>query len=218
MINSASANSSRSSTPLTNEYARKIPLLTKKKEEAARRAEEARRKARESQDHDEGTGTKSPRAPSTGAPQIAEEDPELSQQFWEFELQRAREQEDRKIHERAALLQAEYDRKQRSEEDRQREIARKAVEEYKLQQEELKARTVAREKQLSDELFALGLGPEQVASVLAVPSLNVDNIRNNAIPRRKSTESQRTSLSEVARRPKPQRKRRSGFAINFLPW
>lgn len=216
MINSASADCGRSSTPLTNEYARKIPLLTKKKEEAARRVEEARHKARES--HDEGTRTRSPRAPSRRAPQIAEEDPELSQQFWEFELQRAREQEDRKIQERAALLQAENDSRQRSEEDRQREIARKAVEDYKLQQEELKARTVAREKQLSDELFALGLGPEQVASVLAVPSLNVDDIRSNAISRRKSTESQHTSLSEVARRPKPRRKRRSGFAIKFFPW
>lgn len=217
MINSTSADCGRSSTPLTNEYARKIPLLTKKKEEAARRAEEARHKARES-NHDEGTRTRSPPAPSRRAPQIAEEDPELSQQFWEFELQRAREQEDRKIQECAALLQAENDSRQRSEEDRRREIARKAVEDYKLQQEELKAKTVAREKQLSDELFAIGLGPEQVASVLAVPSLKVDDIRSNAISRRKSIESQHTSLSEVARRPKPQRKRRSGFAIKFLPW
>lgn len=216
MINPASTDCGRSSTPLTNEYARKIPLLTKKKEEAARRAEEARHKARESQH--EGTRTRSPRAPSRRPPPIAEEDPELSQQFWEFELQRAREQEDRKIQERAALLQAEIDSRQKSEEDRRREIAQKAVEDYKLQQEETKARTLARDKQLSDELFALGLGPEQVASILAVPSLKVDVIRSNPSLRRKSTESQHTSLGEIARRPKPQRKRRSGFAIKFLPW
>ena len=113
---------------------------------------------------------------------------------------------------------AENDQRKRTEENQQREIARKAIEDYKLQQEEQKERTMAREKQLSDELLALGFRPEQVASVLAVPSLNVDDIRSNAVSRRKSTESQHTSLNEVARRPKPQRKRRSGFPINFFPW
>ena len=77
---------------------------------------------------------------------------------------------------------------------------------------------MAREKQLSDELLALGLGPEQVASVLAIPSLKVDEIRSNAISRRRSTESQHTSLSEVARKSKPQRKRLSDFANRFLSW
>ena len=214
-IEAASADCIRSSTPLTNEYARKIPLLTKKKEEAARRAEEARHQAR---DQDDGTRTRSPRAPSRRDPQIAEEDPELSQQFWEFELQRAKEQDDRTIQERAALLQAENNTRQRLEEDRQQEIARKAIEDYKLQQEEMKARIMAREKQLSDELLALGLGPEQVASVLAIPSLKVDETRSNAISRRRSTESQRTSLSEVDIKVKPQRKRLSDFAIKFLSW
>lgn len=80
------------------------------------------------------------------------------------------------------------------------------------------AETAAREKQLSDELLALGLGPKQVASILAVPSLNVFDVRSNAISRRKSTESRRTSLNEVARRPEPQSKRRKRFSIKFLPW
>lgn len=160
----------------------------------------------------------SPRASSRPVPQIAEEDPELSQQYWEFELQRAKEQEDRRVQERAALLQAENDKRKRTEEGRQQEIARRAIEDYKLQQEELRARTVAREKQLSDELSALGLLPEQVASVLAVPGMNVDDLRSHAVSPRKSTESQPTSLNEVARHPKPQRKRRSGFATNLFPW
>lgn len=147
-----------------------------------------------------------------------EEDPELYQQYWEFELQRAKEQENRTIQERAAILQAENDQKKKAEEDARREIAQKAVEEYRLQQEELKAMTMAREKQLSDELLALGLSPEQIASILAVPSLKVEHVSGLVAARKKSTESQRTSISEAARRPKSQGKRRSGFPSKLLPW
>lgn len=77
---------------------------------------------------------------------------------------------------------------------------------------------MAREKQLGDELLALGLGPEQITSILAIPSLNVDDIRSNVVPRPQSPESQPTSTTEVARRPKPQDNRRSGFPIKFLSW
>lgn len=164
------------------------------------------------------TGKRRPRASRRRTEQLAEEDSELYQQYREFELQRAKDQEDRTIQERAALLQAEEERKKKAEEDAQREIAQKAVEDYRLQQEELKAKTMAREKQLSDELSALGLSPEQTASILAVPSLNVENAIGLRTAREKSTESQRTSVSEAARRPKSQRKRRSGFPINLFPW
>lgn len=112
----------------------------------------------------------------------------------------------------------ENDKKTKAEEDRKREIAQKAVEEYKLQQEDAKAKTIAREKQLSDELLALGLGPEQITSILAIPSLNIDDIRSNVIPRPQSSESQPTSTTKVARRPKPQENRRSGFPIKFPSW
>ena len=154
-----------------------------------------------------------------GGPEIAEEDFELSARFREFQLQRAKELEDRKIKERAALLQAENDNKLKADEAAQRETARKAVENYKQEQEELKAKTMAREKQLSDELLALGLGPEQISSILAVPSLNIADIHaSNAASRQRSPESQRSSLSGVARKPKSPRKKRGGFPIKFFPW
>ena len=152
-------------------------------------------------------------------PEIAEEDFELSARFREFQLQSAKELEDRKIKERAALLQTEHDNKMKAEEAAQRETARKAVEDYKQEQEELKAKTMAREKQLSDELLALGLGPEQIASILAVPSLNIADIHaNNAASPRRSPESQRTSLSGVSRKLKSPRKSRGGFPIKLFPW
>lgn len=188
----------KSSTPLTNEYARRIPLLTKKKEEAARRAEEARQKARESQGDEHKTRTSRARGSRRRTQQSVEEDPELYQQYWEFELQRAKEQENRTIQERAAILQAENDQKKKAEEDARREIAQKAVEEYRLQQEELKAKTMAREKQLSDELLALGLSPKQIAYILAMPSLKVEHVSGLVTARKESTESQRTSIIEAA--------------------
>lgn len=78
---------------------------------------------------------------------------------------------------------------------------------------------MAREKQLSDELLALGLSPEQIASIMAVPSLNIADIyATNAASRRQTPESQRTSLSGVTRKLKSPRKSRGGFPINFFPW
>ena len=139
--------------------------------------------------------------------------------FREYQIQRAKELEDRKIQERAAILQAEIDEKMKAEEAAQQETAQKAVEEYKQEQEKLKAKTMAREKQLGDELLALGLGPEQITSILAVPSLNIADIHvSNAVSRRQSHESRRTSLSEVVRKSKSSRKRRGGFLIKIFRW
>ena len=90
------------------------------------------------------------------------------------------------------------------------------MEDYKLRQDELKAQTIARERQLGDELLALGLGPEQIASILAVPSLNVNGIHGDAVARPKSAESQRTSSTKSAR--KPMRRGRSDFPMKFVPW
>ncbi len=90
------------------------------------------------------------------------------------------------------------------------------MQDYKLRQEELNVKTIAQERQLGDELLALGLSPEQIASILAVPSLNANDIRGDAVVRRKSADSQQTSLTKSARR--PSKRGRSNFPIKLIPW
>lgn len=182
------ANTSRSSNPTQSPYAWELPRLQRQTEQATRRAEEARR-ANE-------TGSKPRKTHQRGVHWDDEEDDaEIRQQFLDYQVKLAKEQEDERARERAAYLEAEGEKQRKAEENARIEIERKAIEDYKREQEESKAQALKREGKFEEELKVLGLEPEQIQSIIAVPSLKLPQSRS-ADGARPRPSSGRPSLKE----------------------
>lgn len=69
------------------------------------------------------------------------------------------------------MIQAEDDAKKRQEEDAQREVGRKAIEEYKKQEQEHETRSAETRNNFRDELERLGLESAQIKLIMESSNL-----------------------------------------------
>ena len=96
----------------------------------------------------------------------------MLEEFVTFKESLFREEEERRIRERVRIIQAEDDAKRRKEEDAQREVERKAVEEYKKNQREQETRAAEKRGNFQKELERLGL--ESAKIQVLMESSNLD--------------------------------------------
>lgn len=141
--------------------AQDIPALHKARAWAAKRTEQAKEMAQDR-----------PRnSKARGAP-WSDDEPEMLEEFLTFKERLFREEEEKRIRERAIIIQAEDDAKKRREEDAQREVERKAVEEYKNKQQEQEARSAEKKENFRNELERLGLESAQIQVVMESSNLD----------------------------------------------
>lgn len=101
-----------------------------------------------------------------------DDEPEVLQEFVVYQERRMREEEDRKAMARAALLQAEQEKKTKIEEEARREIEREAVDAYKRNQIDMQTRTQERKETFRNELSRLRLQPSQINLIVDDSNLN----------------------------------------------
>ena len=95
-----------------------------------------------------------------------EGDPEMLQEFADFQERRMQEEEDKRLAERAALLLAEKEEQKRKAEEERRLLEKEILEKYSKEQAEIQARNERRKEGLRDELKAVGLEPDKIEAIL----------------------------------------------------
>ena len=153
-----------SANPLQSEYALQIPKLKMWAEQATRRAENEKRRLQPS---------------STNASRYTqrevhwedekdyeEEDAEMRQRFVEYQVKLVKEEEERKIRERATYIQAEKEAKLKAEQEARQVIEKKAIEQYRKQQEDMQAHKLKKEETFRKDLAGLGLGSDKIQSII----------------------------------------------------
>lgn len=123
--------------------------------------------------------------------QSVDDESDMIEEFVSFQQQRYEEEENRKAKERAALLRAEEEGRTRLKEEAEREVERRAVEQYKQEQERLRTLTAEKKDTFRSELSKVGLHDDQIQVVLDSPNLdfsgaseltNTSNIRPILMP------------------------------------
>ncbi len=149
----------RSSAVEKTKFRQAIPRLSRTRDWAARKAEQARRQALDRE--------RDPQRRTTAKDEDwIEGEPEIWQEFADFQERRMREENDQRLDERAALLLV-----QRKEQKRKAEVERRVLEmqvrdRHKREQDENQARTATLKAGLRDQLTGAGLGPDQIDSIL----------------------------------------------------
>lgn len=162
-------NMDSSSNPMQSAYALQIPKLKRWAEQAARKAEDEKRRSflfvekdgrvarrevhwEDERDNDEDDD---------------DEDPDLRQSFVQYRLQLIKEEEDRRIEERAAYNKAKEEARQKAEDESRRLIEQKAIDDYKREQEAALARRLERTKNFEKELAQIGVDQSKIESIIA---------------------------------------------------
>jgi len=96
----------------------------------------------------------------------------MSQEFVDFQERRMREEDDKRLTERAALLLAENEKQKKKAEDERRVLEVQVLEKHKREQDEKKARAANLQAGLQDQLTRAGLGPDQIDSILESSNLS----------------------------------------------
>ena len=166
-------NEFKSLNPLQSEYALQIPRLTNWAEQATRKAESLRRRMHNVDSKGERPFHREVRWEDE---EEEEEDAEMRQKFVEYQTRLIKEEEEQKVLERAAFIQAEKVKQQRTEEAARQEIEQNAINDYKREQDEIKALNLEREKQLKEVLARLDLEPEKIDSIIQSPLLQISTL------------------------------------------
>ena len=117
--------------------------------------------------------------------------------------------------ERARLIQAEDDARKRKEEDAQREVERKAVEEYKKAQKEQEAHSAEKRENFRKELERLKLESAQIQLVMESSNLDFQAASaTNFVPEVRPSSSSR----EISGEQEPTPSATSGWSRLYLPW
>lgn len=137
----------------------------------------------------------------------------MLQEFVEFQERRMREEDDKRLAERAALLLAEKEGQKKKAEDERRVVEIQVLENHQREQAEKQARIAKLKAGFRDQLTRAGLGPDQIDSIIETPGLDYTQMayetatpitRPAAASRQGSNESvkvrvQRASLSTTDR-------------------
>lgn len=137
----------------------------------------------------------------------------MLQEFVDFQERRMREEDDRRLAERAALLLAEKEEQRKKAEDERRVLEIQVLESHQREQDKKQARTAKLKAGFRDQLTRAGLEPKQIDSILESPGFDYTEMayetsmpvsRPPAVSRKASDESMkpqvaRSSLSTSSR-------------------
>lgn len=145
----------------------------------------------------------------------SDDEPEMLEEFLTFKEKAFREEEEKLIRERARVIQVEDDARKRKEEDTQREVERKGVEEYKKSQEEQEARSAEKRDNFRKELERLGLDSAHIQMVMESSNLDFQAASATAfVPEVRPSSSSR----EISGEQEPTPSATSGLSRLNLPW
>ena len=135
-----------------------------------------------------------PRPSRARAIPFSDDEPEMLEDFLLFKEKIYRDAEEERIKARARTIQAEDDARRQREGDAQREVERKAVEEYKKGQQEQERRAVGRRENFRRELEHLGLESTHIQVVMESSNLDFEAASGtDLIPEVRPTRSRRES-------------------------
>ena len=144
-----------------------------------------------------------------------EGEPEMLQEFADFQERRMQEEEDKRLAERAALLLAEKEKQKRKAEEERHLLEKEILEKYHREQAEIQARNERRKKGLRDELKAVGLGPDKIEAILESSTLRHNDMEDHrSIPLfpRPVSSSRDTSDDGDSTRSQTMKNRRGGLS------
>ncbi|KAL8730546.1 MAG: hypothetical protein Q9166_004000 [cf. Caloplaca sp. 2 TL-2023] len=151
-----------------------IPGLTRSKEWATKMVEQARKRAH---NRERDIWTKG------GGEDWIQGEPEVFQDFVNYQERCMRDEEDKRLRERAALLLIEQQEAAKKAEEKRRQLEEEILEKHRLKQEAIKLRAAQREEDLRNELERAGLEPDQIDIVITSSSFRHSAVDGTTIPR-----------------------------------
>ncbi|KAL8792210.1 MAG: hypothetical protein Q9195_005166 [Heterodermia aff. obscurata] len=140
-----------------------IPGLNRTRDWAARMEEQARKRALDRKREPRGRTR-------TVNEDFFEGDPEILQEFVHYQERRMREEDDKRLAERAAVLNAENEAKREKDEGERRALEQKILDKHKKEESARAAHRARMKNGLRDELQRAGLSMEQIETVLESPT------------------------------------------------
>ena len=145
----------------------------------------------------------------------SDDEPEMLEEFLTFKERLVLEEEEKRIRERADMIRAEDNARKQREEDAQRQVERKAVEEYKKTQRDQEARSVEKRDNFRKELERLGLESGQIQLVMDSSNLDFQAASGMAlVPEVRPS----ASLREISGEQETTHSATSGWSRLSLPW
>ena len=145
----------------------------------------------------------------------SDDEPEMLEEFLTYKERLILEEEEKRIRERADILRAEDNARKQREEDAQREVERKAVEEYKKTQRDQEARSLEKRDHFRKELERLGLESAQIQLVMDSSNLDFQAASGIAlVPEVRPS----ASLREISGEQETTHSTTSGWSRLNLPW
>ena len=145
----------------------------------------------------------------------SDDEPEMLEEFLTFKGRLVLEEEEKRIRERANIIRAEDNARKQREEDAQREVERRAVEEYKKTQRDQEVRAVEKRDNFRKELERLGLESPQIQLVMDSSNLDFQAASGMAlIPEVRPS----ASLREISGEQEMTHSTTSGWSRLNLPW
>ena len=130
---------------------------------------------------------------------FSDDEPEMLEDFLLFKERTYRDAEEERIKARARTIQAEDDARRRKEEVAQRDVERKAVEEYKNNQQEQEKRAAEKRENFRKELERLGFESTQIQVVIESSNLDFQAASGtNLVPEVRPALSRRESSGKLA--------------------
>lgn len=163
---------SRSSATEKAKYRQDLPELTRTRDWATAKAEQARKRA-ENRERD-------PRLSGQGD-EWTEPEPELLQEFVDFQEQRMQEEEDRRLDQRAARLLVEKEDQKKKAEHKEKELEEEILRKHNAKQAEIHNRNAEKKEMLRNELERAGIEAQQIETLLASSILNYSAASESAI-------------------------------------
>ena len=161
-----------SSTVEKAKFRQDIPGLNRTRDLVARMARQARRRALDRENEpQEGTIVEDG--------DWIEGEPDMLQEFANFQERRMQEEEDKRLAERAALLLAEKEERKRKAEEERRLLEKEILEKHSKEQAEIQARNERRKEGLRNELKAVGLGPDKIEAILESSTLRYTEMEDH---------------------------------------
>ena len=145
----------------------------------------------------------------------SDDEPEMLEEFLTFKERLFFEEEEKRIRDRAQIIQAEDDARKQKEDDAQREVERKAVEEYKKTQRDQEIRSAEKRDNFRKELERLGLESAQVQLVMDSSNLDFQAASGTAIVPEVQPSA---SLKDVSSEQEATHSATSGWSRINLPW
>ena len=145
----------------------------------------------------------------------SDDEPEMLEEFLIFKERLFLEEEEKKIRERVDIVRAEDNAREQREEDAQREVERKAVEEYKKTQRDQEARSVEKRDNFRKEMERLGFDSSQIQLLMDSSNLDFQAASDMAlVPEVRPS----ASLREISGDQETTRSTTSGWSRLNLPW